>query len=76
MSNYTNQVAQSTIDAWKQLGEYLVVKYNDGVVRRTKDGKFLRNEIGQPASPIRPGYPEDFLKEYVKQTGDRYKVTE
>ena len=76
LSNYTNQVAQSTIDAWKQLGEYLVVKYNDGVVRRTKDGKFLRNEIGQPASPIRPGYPEDFLKEYVKQTGDRYKVTE
>lgn len=74
LTNYTNQVAQSTIDTWRQLGEYLVVKYSDGVVRRTKDGKFLRNEIGQPASPIRPGYPEEFLKEYVKQTGDRYKV--
>lgn len=75
LTRYTNSAAQSTIDAWRSLGEYLVVKYSDGVVRRTDaQGRFQRNDIGQPASPIRPGYPESFLKEYIKATGDRYIV--
>lgn len=74
LTNYTNITAQSTHDAWKRLGEFLVVKYNDGVVKRVKDGKFERNSIGQPAGVIRPGYPQEFLKEYVKQTGDRYLI--
>lgn len=75
LTRYTNSAAQCTIDAWRSLGEYLVVKYSDGVVRRTDaQGRFQRNDIGQPASPIRPGYPESFLKEYIKATGERYKV--
>ena len=77
LTNYTNLTAQSTFATWKRLGEYLVVKYSDGVIRRTNpDGSFQRNSIGQPAGVIRPGYPKDFLKEYVKQTGNRYKMPE
>lgn len=76
LTNYTNMTAQSTLDTWKRLGEFLIVKYNDGVVKRMKDGKFERNSIGQPAGVIRPGYPKEFLEEYVKQTGDRYKMPE
>ncbi|EJW92346.1 peptidase family C69 [gut metagenome] len=72
LTNYTNLTAQSAIDMWKQLGEFLIVKYNDGVVRSVKNGKFERNEIGQPAAVKRPGYPKEFLEEYIKQTGDRY----
>lgn len=74
LTNYTNQMAQGAFTSWKKLGEYLVVKYNDGVTKRVKDGRFERNAIGQPARVIRQGYPEEFLKEYVKQTGERYKV--
>ncbi|GAE83672.1 C69 family dipeptidase [Bacteroides reticulotermitis] len=74
LTNYTNMTAQSTFDTWKQLGTFLVVKYNDGVVKRVKNGQFERNAIGQPAGVLRPGYPKDFLEEYIKQTGDRYKV--
>ena len=76
LTNYTVMTAQSTHDAWKRLGEFLIVKYNDGVVKRVKDGRFERNAIGQPAGVIRPGYPKEFLEEYVKQTGDRYKIPE
>ncbi len=77
LTSYTHMTAQSTLDTWKRLGEYLVVKYADGVIRRTnKDGSFERNSIGQPAGVIRPGFPEDFMREYVKQTGDRYKMPE
>lgn len=72
LTNSTHLTAQSTLDAWKRLGEYLIVKYSDGVVRKTKDGRFLRNSIGQPAGVDRPGYSQEFLKEYVRQTGDRY----
>lgn len=74
LTNYTNLTAQSTLDTWKRLGEFLIVKYNDGVVKRMKDGKFERNDIGQPAPVLRPGYPKEFLEEYVKQTGERYLV--
>ena len=58
-------------------GEFIIVKYNDGVIRKDgRTGKFERNAIGQPAGVVRPGYSKEFLEEYVKQTGERYKVTE
>ncbi|NMA73410.1 MAG: dipeptidase [Bacteroidales bacterium] len=74
LNQYTHQTAQSTFDSWKRFGEYLIVKYQDGIVKPEVDGKFSRNEIGQPAAVKRPGLPEDFAREYVKQTGDRYKI--
>ena len=68
--------AQAAVDSWKKLGEYLIVKYNDGVVKKTdKDGKLMRTADGN-AIVVRPGYPKEFLKELVKATGDRYKVYE
>ncbi|KAA6348754.1 Dipeptidase A [termite gut metagenome] len=76
LTNYTNMAAQNAHNAWKHLGEYLIVKYNDGVIKRERGGKFERNAIGQPMPVIRQGYPKDFLEEYVKQTGDRYKIKE
>ena len=30
LTNYTNMTAQSTFDTWKRLGEFIIVKYNDG----------------------------------------------
>ena len=77
LTNYTSMTAQCAVDAWKRLGEYLIVKYNDGVVKRTnKDGSFVRPqyEHGNGAPLVRPGYPKEFLEELVKATGDRYKV--
>lgn len=67
LTNYTNMTAQSTLDTWKRLGEFLIVKYNDGVVKRMKDGKFERNSIGQPAGVIRPGYPKEFPKSMLNK---------
>ena len=77
LTNYTNMTAQCAVDAWKKLGEYLIVKYNDGVVKKTnKDGSLMRPkyEHGHNAPLVRPGYPKEFLEELVKATGDRYKV--
>lgn len=72
LTNYTIACAQSTHAAWRKLGEFLTVKYCDGVVRQERGGKFLKDKWGMARPVKRPGYPADFLKEYVKQTGDRY----
>jgi dipeptidase len=72
LTNYTIACAQNTHDAWRKLGEFMIVKYNDGVVHQEKNGVFLKNKNGWSATLKRPGYPASFLKEYVKQTGDRY----
>jgi dipeptidase len=74
LTNYSVACAQSTHDAWRKLGEFLILKYNDGAVRPEKNGKFLRDKWNMPLRVKRPGYPEDFLREYVKQTGNRYLV--
>ena len=77
LTNYTEMTAQCAVDAWKKLGEYLIVKYNDGVIKKTNaDGSIMRpeHEHGHNAPLVRPGYPKEFLKEIVKATGDRYKV--
>ena len=76
LTEYTSMTAQTTIDSWKKLGEFLIVRYNDGVVKRMKDGRLQRPETGNVAPLDRPGYPADFLKEYVKATGDRYLTKE
>ena len=77
LTNYTCMTAQAAVDSWKKLGEYLIVKYNDGVVKKTnKDGSLMKPEYeyGHNAPLVRPGYPKEFLEELVKATGDRYKV--
>ena len=51
-----------------------MVKYVDGVIKREENGTFKRNPYGLPASPIRPGYTNEYYKKIVEQTGDKYKV--
>ncbi|MDH6354199.1 dipeptidase [Dysgonomonas sp. PH5-45] len=74
LTKYSKDQAQFAFDKWKKLGEFLTIKYMDGVVRKEKDGEFIRNPHGKPSSPQRVGYPADFYKRVVKETGDRYKV--
>jgi dipeptidase len=74
LTDYTLQAARNTTAYWKQLGEYLIVKYNDQVQHREKDGRFEYDKNGRQAAPIRPGFPKAFLEKYVEATGDRYKA--
>ena len=74
LTNYTNDLVKNGVTEWKKLGEYLMVKYIDGVVKREQDGQFQRNPYGQPASPIRAGYSNEYYKKVIDQTGEKYKV--
>lgn len=74
MTNYTNSIIKDGVAQWKKLGEYLLVKYMDGVIKKEENGVFKRNPYGKPTSPNRPGYPEDHYRRIIKETGNRYKV--
>jgi dipeptidase len=64
---------------WKNLDEYLLVKYIDGNVKKQdKNGCFLDNGSGRniPASPSQPGYSDMWKKAVKEQAGERLKVKE
>jgi dipeptidase len=75
ITQYSVNEANNTTKHWKKLGQYLMVKYTDGNIKREKDGNFERTETGMPASPIFAGYPDWWYKAIVNATGDHFKVT-
>ena len=66
--------ADKSTSRWKQLGEYLLVKYIDGNVKKEENGKFKENGYGLPASPDFPGYDEEYYRSIVKSAGDRLQM--
>ena len=58
---------------WKELSNYLLVKYLDSNVKQVdENGKFLRNPFGYPLKPKQPGYPDSWKKQVIDETGDRF----
>lgn len=76
LTDYSIDKAQQMIDRWRQLGTYLIVKYNDMAIKPDEDGRFIRTETGLGATVERPGFPENVAREIVKSSGDRYAVPE
>ena len=74
LTQYTNSLVKEGVAEWKKLGEYLMVKYMDGVIKKEENGQFKRNPHGLPAFPDRPGYSNEYYEKIVDQTGDKYKV--
>ena len=72
LNGYGIDKAQEMLKAWKQLFTYLVVKYNDMIVKPEKNGQFSRTKEGIGAPVKRPGYPEKYARELIKQTGDKF----
>ena len=71
---YSRQAADSSTVRWRELGEYLMVKYLDGNRKRDKDGQFLYNAYGIPEYPEFPGYSDDYYRAIVEDAGERLKV--
>lgn len=74
LTNYWT--AKATKD-YKALGDYLLVKYLDGNIKREKDGKFERNEAGVPVQPIFGGYNQRYYESIARSPeGQNLKVAE
>jgi dipeptidase len=62
LTNYSNEMADLTIKRWKKLGEDLITNYIDGIAK---------NEYYRPKNI---GYPDEFKKLIVEESGDKYKM--
>ncbi len=72
----TNYWADKSTSDFKALGDYLLVKYLDGNVKREKDGEFEYTPDGVPAYPMFPGYDERYYRSIVKDSGARLRIIE
>jgi dipeptidase len=62
LTNYSNDMADMTVKRWMKLGEHLIQKFMDGVVK------------DEYAKPINVGYPDEFKKRMVDESGDLLKI--
>ncbi len=76
LTEYSCAQGDMVTKRWEKLGQYLLVKYMDGNVKKEKDGKFQLNGTEHPLliSPNHPAYPQDWYKRIVDETKDRYKM--
>jgi dipeptidase len=74
LTKYSVKTAQNTFDKWKNLSEYLLVKYIDGNIKKEKEGKFERNPWGNPVMPLQPGYSDAWKKSVIQETGNKLLV--
>ena len=63
--------ADRMMQRWDQLAKYLIVRYNDQIIKRVgNDGKLIRCGYDTP------GYDQQFIDAIGKSTGDRYRLKE
>lgn len=73
---FSTTTADDATARWKKLGEYLLVKYIDGNVKKEENGRFKQNGYGLSAYPDFPGYDEEYYRSIVRSAGERLKVKE
>ena len=73
LTNYSCGVGADVFNIWKDLYQYLFMKYMDGNIKTKKDVPegyiYVAPEVSQP------GYSPETYKLIIKQTGDKLKVT-
>lgn len=67
--------AERATTAYKQLGDFLFVKFMDGNRKKVdENNQFMRSETGMPLYPEFPGYDERYFRSIVNDAGERLKV--
>jgi len=62
LTNYCVSNAENVVKQWRELGEALITKYNDG---------YVKDENGRPRSV---GYPEEWLQDVIKLRPEQFKL--
>ncbi len=74
LTHYSRAKAKGMLQQWIALAKYLIVKYNDLVVKPEHEGVFLRRPEGIGERVEAVGYPEETRKNIVEQTGNHFLV--
>jgi len=62
LTDYSVTHGEQVVSRWRQLGEYLIVKYNDG---------YVKNDKGRPQEL---GYPHTWLRRVVHERLDQFRI--
>ena len=76
LTEYSSKTADNATAQWKQLGEYLMVKYMDGNLKKEENGQFKTNGFGLSAMPDFPGYSPEYYRHIAETTGDQLILPE
>ena len=76
LNEFTAERTTDYATRYRKLGDYLLVKYLDGNIKKEKDGEFERTEHGMPVYPEFPGYDEKYFRSIANDPdgGDRLKL--
>lgn len=64
LTDYSVRQGEMVVDRWRELGEFLLCKYNDG---------YIKDEDGRPQEV---GYPEGWLRDVLKLRPEQFKLPE
>lgn len=73
LTGFSSKAGANTVRRWKELDNYLLVKYLDSNVKQEENGEFKRNGHGYPAKPQQPGYPDSWKKQVIEESGERFQ---
>lgn len=68
--------AQAVTTAYKHLGDYLLVKYLDGNIKKEENGSFALTPEGMPVQPVFGGYNQRYFRSIAEDAGERLRVVE
>ena len=75
LTDFSLAQAETALKAWTKLGQFLMVKYLDGVTKVETDGVFEQNDKKLPSKVLRPGYSEDVnRKTFVTPNPERFRM--
>lgn len=74
LTNFSVSEANTTVEKWKELFTFLLVKYLDGNVKHEQDGKFIFNPHGYPVPPKHVDYPDQWKETIIQSTGNKFLV--
>jgi len=72
LTKYSLEAADHMMQEWTKLFAFIVVKHNDMVLKPEENGQFKRSQYGLGANVTRPGYPEDYWRKIIQESGDKY----
>lgn len=67
LTEYSTRLGDRVTDEWRHFYRYLFMRYMDGNIKTPVEGQ-------QNPKVEQPGYPEEWLRKIVEETGDQFKV--
>ncbi len=67
VNDYAKHVAKESTDAYRDLAQYLLVRFMDGNMKKVdEEGKFQYNDYGIPLYPEFPGYSQEYYDQIAR----------